>query len=55
MDEWAKPLKPDGYQEYMGYIEKMGAGVTNLKTGERVTGEGFCGHGVTAVEERTCL
>ena len=32
--------------EYMGYIEKMGAGVTNLKIGERVTGEGHlaCGH-----------
>ena len=32
--------------EYMGYIEKMGAGVTNLKVGERVTGEGHlaCGH-----------
>ena len=25
----------------MGYIEKMGAGVTNLKIGERVTGEGI--------------
>ena len=32
--------------EYMGYIEEMGAGVTNLKIGERVTGEGHiaCGH-----------
>ena len=32
--------------EYMGYIEKMGAGVTNFKLGERVTGEGHlaCGH-----------
>ncbi len=32
--------------EYMGYIEKMGAGVTNLRIGERVTGEGHlaCGH-----------
>jgi len=32
--------------EYMGYIEKMGAGVKNLKLGERVTGEGHlaCGH-----------
>ena len=32
--------------EYMGYIEKMGAGVTNLKIGDRVTGEGHlaCGH-----------
>ena len=32
--------------EYMGHIEKMGAGVTNLKIGERVTGEGHlaCGH-----------
>jgi len=32
--------------EYMGHIDKMGAGVTNLKLGERVTGEGHlaCGH-----------
>jgi threonine 3-dehydrogenase len=32
--------------EYMGYIEKMGAGVPNLKIGDRVTGEGHlaCGH-----------
>lgn len=32
--------------EYMGYIEKVGAGVTILKPGDRVTGEGHlaCGH-----------
>ena len=32
--------------EYMGRIARMGAGVTNLKTGDRVTGEGHiaCGH-----------
>jgi threonine 3-dehydrogenase len=32
--------------EYMGYIERIGAGVTNLKPGDRVTGEGHlaCGH-----------
>jgi threonine 3-dehydrogenase len=32
--------------EYMGYIVKMGAGVTNHKIGDRVTGEGHlaCGH-----------
>ena len=32
--------------EYMGYFDRMGAGVTILKTGDRVTGEGHlaCGH-----------
>jgi threonine 3-dehydrogenase len=32
--------------EYMGYIEKVGAGVRNHKVGDRVTGEGHlaCGH-----------
>jgi threonine 3-dehydrogenase len=32
--------------EYMGYIEKTGAGVKNHKPGDRVTGEGHlaCGH-----------
>src|SRR5674476_12921 len=31
--------------EYMGYIDKAGPGVTNVKVGDRVTGEGhlFCG------------
>lgn len=48
-DEWSKktikiPMVIG--HEYMGTIEKMGAGVTNLKLGERVTGEGHlaCGH-----------
>jgi threonine 3-dehydrogenase len=48
-DDWSKrtiktPMTIG--HEYMGYIEKMGAGVTNLKLGERVTGEGHlaCGH-----------
>ena len=48
-DEWSrKTIKTPMIigHEYMGYIEKMGAGVTNLKTGDRVTGEGHlaCGH-----------
>jgi threonine 3-dehydrogenase len=32
--------------EYMGYVEKTGAGVKNVKPGDRVTGEGHlaCGH-----------
>ncbi|HQJ20799.1 MAG TPA: L-threonine 3-dehydrogenase [Bacteroidales bacterium] len=32
--------------EYMGYIEKTGAGVKNFKVGDKVTGEGHiaCGH-----------
>ena len=32
--------------EYMGYIDRIGAGVPNLKPGDRVTGEGHlaCGH-----------
>ena len=34
--------------EYMGFIEKMGAGVTNLKIGERVTEKGIL-HAVIAV------
>jgi threonine 3-dehydrogenase len=48
-DEWAartiRTPMTIGH-EYMGYIEKMGPGVTNLKLGERVTGEGHlaCGH-----------
>ena len=48
-DEWSqrtiKTPMTIGH-EYMGYIEKMGAGVANLKIGERVTGEGHlaCGH-----------
>jgi len=31
--------------EYMGYVDKTGPGVTNVKVGDRVTGEGhlFCG------------
>jgi threonine 3-dehydrogenase len=48
-DEWSKKTIHTPMiigHEYMGYIEKMGAGVTNLKIGERVTGEGHlaCGH-----------
>ncbi|HOU02107.1 MAG TPA: L-threonine 3-dehydrogenase [Bacteroidales bacterium] len=48
-DEWSKrTIKTPMVigHEYMGTIEKMGAGVTNLKLGERVTGEGHlaCGH-----------
>jgi len=48
-DEWSrKTIKTPMIigHEYMGTIEKMGAGVTNLKLGERVTGEGHlaCGH-----------
>jgi threonine 3-dehydrogenase len=48
-DQWSqKTIKTPMVigHEYMGYIEKMGAGVTNLKIGERVTGEGHlaCGH-----------
>lgn len=48
-DEWSrKTIKTPMVigHEYMGTIEKMGAGVTNLKPGERVTGEGHlaCGH-----------
>jgi threonine 3-dehydrogenase len=48
-DSWAqKTIKTPmtiGH-EYMGYIAEMGAGVTNLKIGDRVTGEGHlaCGH-----------
>ncbi len=48
-DDWAaKTIKTPMIigHEYMGYIDRMGAGVTNLKTGDRVTGEGHlaCGH-----------
>ena len=48
-DEWSKKTIKTPMvigHEYMGTIEKMGAGVTNLKLGERVTGEGHlaCGH-----------
>lgn len=48
-DPWAqKTIKTPMIigHEYMGHIEKMGAGVTNLKPGDRVTGEGHlaCGH-----------
>jgi threonine 3-dehydrogenase len=48
-DEWSqrtiKTPMTIGH-EYMGIIEKMGAGVANLKVGDRVTGEGHlaCGH-----------
>ncbi len=48
-DEWSqrtiKTPMTIGH-EYMGVIEKMGAGVINLKVGDRVTGEGHlaCGH-----------
>jgi threonine 3-dehydrogenase len=48
-DTWAqKTIKTPMVigHEYMGYIVEMGAGVTNLKIGDRVTGEGHlaCGH-----------
>jgi threonine 3-dehydrogenase len=48
-DEWSrKTIKTPMVigHEYMGYIEEMGAGVTNLKPGDRVTGEGHlaCGY-----------
>ena len=48
-DEWSqKTIKTPMVigHEYMGIIEEMGPGVTNLKLGERVTGEGHlaCGH-----------
>ncbi len=48
-DDWAqKTIKPPmtiGH-EYVGEIVDMGSGVKNLKTGDRVTGEGHiaCGH-----------
>lgn len=48
-DEWAaKTIKTPmtiGH-EYMGYVEVTGAGVTTVKAGDRVTGEGHiaCGH-----------
>ena len=48
-DEWAartiKPPMTTGH-EYVGHIESVGAGVKNLKPGDRVTGEGHlaCGH-----------
>ncbi|HOP58601.1 MAG TPA: L-threonine 3-dehydrogenase [Bacteroidales bacterium] len=48
-DEWSqRTIKTPMVigHEYMGIIEEMGPGVTNLKLGERVTGEGHlaCGH-----------
>jgi threonine 3-dehydrogenase len=48
-DEWARrTIKTPMVigHEYMGYIESAGAGVRNLKPGDRVTGEGHiaCGH-----------
>lgn len=48
-DEWSrKTIKTPMIigHEYMGYVESMGQGVTNLKIGDRVTGEGHiaCGH-----------
>ena len=48
-DPWAqKTIKTPMVigHEYMGYIHEMGAGVKNLKVGDRVTGEGHlaCGH-----------
>ena len=48
-DEWSqrtiKPPMTIGH-EYVGTIADMGSGVTNLKIGERITGEGHiaCGH-----------
>jgi threonine 3-dehydrogenase len=48
-DEWSqKTIKTPMIigHEYMGHIVTMGQGVTNLKIGDRVTGEGHiaCGH-----------
>ena len=48
-DEWSrKTIKTPMIigHEYMGHIVAMGQGVTNLKEGDRVTGEGHiaCGH-----------
>jgi len=48
-DEWSKKTIKTPMiigHEYMGHIVAMGQGVTNLKIGDRVTGEGHiaCGH-----------
>ncbi|MBN2788745.1 MAG: L-threonine 3-dehydrogenase [Candidatus Delongbacteria bacterium] len=48
-DEWSQrtiPVPMTIGHEYVGTVAKMGAGVTNFKIGERVTGEGHiaCGH-----------
>src|SRR6218665_85064 len=48
-DEWAKKTIPVPMQighEFMGTIEKIGAGVKRFKEGARVSGEGHivCGH-----------
>ncbi len=48
-DEWAQKTIPQGLtigHEYVGHIAKLGSEVTNLKEGDRVTGEGHiaCGY-----------
>lgn len=48
-NQWAQETIPYPMtfgHEYVGYVESVGAGVRNIKVGDRVTGEGHiaCGH-----------